>query len=320
VSSASPLFFLPSFGANFLRGTESSIGITLYANGGLNTNYLAPVYGQAPAGVDARQIFLTPTFAHRFGGRHTFGVAPVFAYQEFKASGLASFSAFSSDPKDLTNNGWSQSVGLGVRAGYLGQLTSRLAVGAAYRSLTKMQTFKKYSGLFAGQGGFDIPAAYNFGAAVKASNRVTLSGDVQRTLYSSVPSVGNPMVPNLVTAELGMNGGAGFGWRDLTVGRLGAQVIVGRNWTLLAGVSESGQTVPKSEVLLNILTPAVLRTHVTFGITQQTGSRAFHLALVRALSNSLTGPNQLELPGQQSITLHMDQWEVEAGVTFGVRR
>jgi long-chain fatty acid transport protein len=128
------------------------------------------------------------------------------------------------------------------------------------------------------------------------------------------------MVPNLVTAELGMNGGAGFGWRDLTVGRLGAQVIVGRNWTLLAGVSESGQTVPKSEVLLNILTPAVLRTHVTFGITQQTGSRAFHLALVRALSNSLTGPNQLELPGQQSITLHMDQWEVEAGVTFGVRR
>jgi long-chain fatty acid transport protein len=320
VSSASPLFLLPSFGMNFLRGRESSIGLSLYANGGLNTNYRAPVYGQAPTGVDARQIFLTPTFAHRFGGRHTLGVAPVVAYQEFKASGLESFTAFSSDPKNLTNNGWSQSFGFGVRAGYLGQLTSWLTIGAAYRSLTKMQTFAKYSGLFAGQGGFDIPAAYNFGVAAKVGERLTLSGDAQRTLYSSIPSVGNPMLPNLVTAKLGTNDGAGFGWRDLTVVRLGAQVTVNRNWTLRAGVSESGQTIPPSEVLLNILTPAVIRTHVTFGVTRRRNSRALHLAVVRALSNSVTGPNSLELPGRQSITLHMDQWEVEAGMTFGGRR
>jgi hypothetical protein len=47
------------------------------------------------------------------------------------------------------------------------------------------------------------------------------------------------------------------------------------------------------------------------------GSRAFNLAVVRALSASLTGPNPLEIPGRQNIKLRMDQWEVEAGFTFG---
>jgi hypothetical protein len=59
---------------------------------------------------------------------------------------------------------------------------------------------------------------------------------------------------------------------------------------------------------------------VTFGVSRLKGSRALHLAVVRALSSSLTGPNQLELPGRQTITLHMDQWEVEGGLTFGIRR
>jgi len=319
VSSDSPLFLLPSFGMNFLHGTESSIGLTLYANGGLNTNYPAPVYGQAPTGVDARQIFLTPTFAHRFSGRHTFGVAPIFAYQQFKASGLEAFAPFSSDPKNLTNNGVSRALGVGIRVGYLGQLTSWLTVGAAYQSTIVMQKFERYSGLFAEQGGFNIPASYNVGAAAKAGKQVTLSAEVQGTFYNSIPSVGHPMLPNLLTAQLGSNGGAGFGWNDLTVVRVGAQIAVNKNWTLRAGVSEGGQTVPESQVLLNILTPAVIRTHVTFGVTRWMGSKAIHLAVVRALSASITGPNPLEIPGQQSITLHMDQWEFEAGFTFGAR-
>lgn len=317
VSSDSPLFPLPSFGLTFLHGTETAIGLALYVNGGLNTNYPAPVFGYAPAGVDARQIFLTPTFAHRFGGRHTLGVAPIIAYQQFKAAGLAAFAAFSSDPQRLTNAGTGRAFGLGIHAGYLGQITSWLSIGAAYRSRTWMQKFGNYSGLFVGQGAFDIPASYTFGVAAKTGRHLTLSADVQRTLYSSIPSLGNTILPNLLTSPLGSNGGPGFGWNDLTVVRAGAQIFVNRNWTLRAGVSEGGKTVPESQVLFNILTPAVVRTHVTFGLTRSMGSRAFNLAVVRALSASLTGPNPLEVPGRQNIKLRMDQWEVEAGFTFG---
>lgn len=320
VSSDSPLFVLPSFGANFMLGTESSYGFSLYVNGGLNTNYPAAVYGQSPTGVDARQVFFTPTFAHRFAGKHTFGVAPIFAYQQFKASGVAAFAPFSSDPGNLSNRGKAQAFGVGIRVGYLGELTNWLTVGATYRSRTEMTNFERYSGLFAEYGGFDIPAAYNFGAAVKASKSVTISGDVQRTLYSSIASVGHPLLPNLLTSPLGTNGGPGFGWQDLTVGRVGAQVAVNPKWTLRTGVSFSGQTVPESQVLLNILTPAVLRTHLTFGVTRWMGAKAFHLAVVHAFSSSISGANPLEVPGRQRISLRMDQWEVEMGFTFGIRR
>ena len=36
-----------------------------------------------------------------------------------------------------------------------------------------------------------------------------------------------------------------------------------------------------------------------------------------AFSNSITGPNPLEAPGQQTIELKMDQWLVEVGYSFG---
>ena len=210
--------------------------------------------GRSPTGVDARQIFLTPTFAHRFGGRHTFRRGACRRLSGVQGFGPGrSFCGVlvgSEEPDQqrlvTVTSGW------GYAPGILGQLTSWLAVGAAYRSLTKMQDFAKYSGLFAGHGGFNIPAAYNFGVAVQAGKRLTFSGDVQRTLYSSIPSVGHPMLPNLVTAMLGASGGAGFGWRDLTVVRFGAQGVVNQKWTLRAGVSESGQTIPASEVFCSI--------------------------------------------------------------------
>jgi len=320
VKSDSPLFLLPSFGANFLRGTETSFGLSVYVNGGLNTNYPAPVFGSAPTGVDARQVFFTPTLAHRFGGRHTFGIAPIFAYQQFKAYGLRAFSAFSSDPANLSDNGWASALGVGVRAGYLGEWTEWLAVGAAYRSRTKMSRFDKYAGLFADRGGFDIPSAYNFGVAIRSAAKLTLSADVQRTHYSEVASVGHPMLPNLTTAKLGDANGAGFGWRDLTVGRFGAIYDVSPQWTVRGGVSASGRTVPESEVLFNIVAPAVVRSHAAFGFSRRLGSRALHLAVVRAFSGSVTGVNPLEVPGRQNVKLRMDQWEVEIGFTFGAKR
>ena len=38
---------------------------------------------------------------------------------------------------------------------------------------------------------------------------------------------------------------------------------------------------------------------------------------MRALSQSVKGPNPLEAPGQQTIELRMDQWDVEVGFSFG---
>jgi len=68
-------------------------------------------------------------------------------------------------------------------------------------------------------------------------------------------------------------------------------------------------------VLFNIVAPAVIEQHFAVGATRRVGKDwDASFALTRALSNSVTGPNPLEVPGQQTITLRMDEWELELGL------
>src|SRR3990167_176212 len=112
--------------------------------------------GQGNLGVDLAQLVFAPTLAYKFSPAHSFGVAPLVAYQRFKAYGLQSFAAISSDPANVSNRGYDDAWGLGLRLGYYGRLTPAVAVGAAYATKIEMQEFDKYRGLFAERGDFDI--------------------------------------------------------------------------------------------------------------------------------------------------------------------
>ena len=84
-----------------------------------------------------------------------------------------------------------------------------------------------------------------------------------------------------------------------------------------AGYSWGEQPIPESEMLFNILAPGVIEQHLTFGVSKLVGSgQELTLALSRGFSKSISGPNALEVPGQQTIELKMDQWEFGFGVTF----
>jgi long-chain fatty acid transport protein len=70
-----------------------------------------------------------------------------------------------------------------------------------------------------------------------------------------------------------------------------------------------------------LLAPGVIEQHVTFGFSKLVnGSQEISLALTRAFSKEVTGPNPLEVPGLQSIELRMDQWDLELSWSFGIRR
>lgn len=321
VESGSRLFLVPNFGANWLVRENVSFGITMFGNGGMNTNYGAPVFGSKPAGVNLMQMFIVPTVAARFGRKHSAGISPILAWQRFKAEGVSAFAPFSSDPAALSNQGYAQSAGAGVKVGYMGQFHSTLSVGAYYQSVVKMGKFKRYRGLFAEAGGFDIPQAFTGGIVVRPQRRVSLSADVERILYSRVRSIGNPLLPNLMQARLGDANGAGFGWRDVTVGRFGAEVSPAREWVLRGGFSTTGQPVAASEVLFNILAPGVIERHATFGLTRALpGGKSVHFAVVHAFESKVRGANPLEAPGQQHIQLKMQQWEFEIGFSYGMKQ
>ncbi len=318
VESESKLFVIPSLGYNRMMNDDYSIGISLYGNGGMNTDYNTNTFGgTTPTGVDLGQLFLVPTYARKLNAKHSIGLSPIIAYQRFEAKGLQAFSGFSSDGTKLTNNDHESSFGYGGRIGYLGEVAPGVFLGATYQTKIYMSEFDDYAGLFAEQGDFDIPASWSVGLAVKATPEITIALDVQQILYSDVKSVNNPFLPNLRTAFLGNDGGAGFGWEDITVVKVGAQWQAAPEWIVRAGYSYGEQPIPDTEVMFNIIAPGVIEHHITAGCTKKIGSnQELHLALMYALENDVTGANPLEVPGQQTIKLTMNQWEFTAGYSW----
>jgi long-chain fatty acid transport protein len=314
--SDSKWFVIPAIGASWNLNNSSAFGLAAYGNGGMNTNYAAATFGFTPTGVDLSQMFLAPTFAKKIGA-HAFGLTAILAYQRFQAEGLAAFGNFSGDAAHLTNNDYDNAFGYGGRIGYQGEWLKNFFLGAAYQMKTQMSKFDHYAGLFAEEGCFDIPSNWTAGLAYKPTSAFALAFDVQQIFYSECKAVGNPLLPNLMTSKLGEENGAGFGWKDMTVFKGGVQWQARKDWTLRAGYSNGKQPIPESEVLFNILAPGVIEQHATFGFTKAFANQnEISFALMHGFSKSITGPNPLEAPGQQTIELKMNQWEFEIGYSF----
>ena len=320
-------FFIPSLGANFKVGENGAFGIALYGNGGMNTDWPNEVFYAGNAGVDLSQMFVAPTYAVRLGENHGLGLTAIGAVQWFQATGLASFGMFSTDPASLTDNGKSYSYGGGLRVGYMGNFSPYFSIGASYQTKIWMSEFDEYAGLFAQKGDFDIPANWVIGVAIKPTENFDIAVDYQRVLYSKIPAIANPMMPALggcmmgqVSSCMGGDQGPGFGWQDMSVIKIGAQLRTGSGWTWRAGYSYGEQPIPESEMLFNILAPGVIEQHVTAGFSKAFGTQEISFAVMRGLDKSISGPNALEAPNQQTIDLQMDQWQFELSWGFGIDR
>ena len=318
VESDSEWFIIPAIGFNKMLNEKHALGVSVFGNGGMNTDYDTNTFGGSKStGVDLSQLFITPTYAIKVHPKHSLGLSFVLAYQRFEARGLEAFGMFSSSPKNLTNNNHDNSFGYGARIGYLGEVLPSLFLGASYQTRIWMDEFGDYKGLFAEQGDFDIPQTWTIGLAYKATPALVFTADVQKIYYSDVDSVANPLLPNLQKSLLGNDNGAGFGWDDMTVIKLGAQWQSSEDWTWRAGFSYGEQPISSSEVLFNIIAPGVIEYHATLGITKKiTENSEIDLALMRAFEESVKGPNPLEAKGQQTIELTMDQWEISVGYSW----
>jgi long-chain fatty acid transport protein len=229
-------------------------------------------------------------------------------------------------PTALSNNDHDMSYGFGVGAGLWWGITDTVSFGLAYQSKIAMGEFDDYADLFAEAGDFDIPSSLKAGLSFLASDTLRINLDVEHTAYSDVDSVGNPMaylagcpaVPlggtNLENC-LGGSAGAGFGWDDMTTYKVGAEWQQNEMNTWRFGYSYGKQPVQAADVLFNILAPGVMESHITFGLTRQTGNgSAWSFSFMYAPEKSVTGPNMFD--PTQTITLSMDQFEVEMAYRF----
>jgi len=290
-------FIIPEFGYIKSLSDRLSVGVAIYGNGGMNTDYKngIPLFGNSRAGVDLAQVFVSPTVSWKPKANHAIGVSLNLAYQRFEAKGLQNFanSFVSSSPNHVTNNGHDGAYGAGIHIGWMGELNEHVRVGAHYRSKTYMSKFDDYKGLFANQGEFDIPENYGVGIAVKATPQLTLAADIERINYNDVDSVGNS-VANFFTAQLGADKGAGFGWENTTVYKLGVLYDVNKQLTLRAGYNHVNQPIPSDETLFNILAPGVVEDHLTLGLTWAvTPTSELSVSYMHAFENTVRGKQSI---------------------------
>jgi long-chain fatty acid transport protein len=293
-------FVIPEFGYTRKIDASTSIGIAVYGNGGLNTDYGTNPFsrfgGTGSTGVNLEQLFITPSVAYKLSETNTVGVALNLAYQRFEAKGVGFFAAIpgiSTAPGSLSNQGVDTSTGAGVRLGWSAKVTPGLTLGATWASKIPGK-FDKYKGLFADGGNFDIPENYGLGIAVEASPQWTFAADVQTIRYSQTPSVGNPVANLFAKGQpLGSANGPGFGWKDVTVFKLGASHQLNQDLTLRAGVSFANQPVPDSETFFNVLAPGVIQKHLTLGATWNLGSGELTGFYARAFGQTVNGSGSI---------------------------
>jgi long-chain fatty acid transport protein len=352
--SDSNLFAVPELAYNRMMSPTWSLGLTVYGNGGMNTDYPG---GQLPSpgacgpatgpgtgfnpqpgpynllcgngslGVDLSQLIVAPSAAFKLGPDHAIGIAPLFAYQRFRIEGIQPFEGFSTSPGSVTNNGYDDSTGWGVRVGYYGRITPQIAIGAAYASKMSMGEFDKYKGLFAEQGGFDIPSHYSVAITYLPSPDTLVTAEYQRINYSDAKSVGNPSrlllqcAGGSVSNCLGGSDGAGFGWRDINVFKLGVQWQQSSTLTLRAGYNLSDNPIRAEDVTMNILAPGVVRHHLTAGATWKLDNdSAVTGAFMYAFNNDVNGPSLLNnfVPGLQAQE-KIEMYQYSIGVQYSRR-
>jgi long-chain fatty acid transport protein len=329
VESDGDYFLIPHFAYNMGLDSSSAVGVSVYGNGGMNTEYKptatnpSGTFGAGTAGVNLEQLFFNFSYAYKLQDKHAIGVSLILVAQRFRAMGLESFGGFSLDASNLSGNRNSYSYGGGIKLGYQGEVSKGLRVGVSYQSKMSMGEFDEYKGLFAESGDFDIPSTYTLGVSYEIDGVGTIVADYQRIMYSDVASISNP-IANLQTGCtpgapatgagcLGGSNGGGFGWEDIGVIKVGYQwKAADMDWRV--GYSHSDQPIQNSEVLFNILAPATIQDHVTFGLTKDMGSnQEFNFSAGYALKNSVEGPNAFDAPNTQTIKLEMSQIDLQAG-------
>jgi len=334
------LFLIPSFGMNWKLDDKSALGFTVVGHGGMNTDFDTKTFrnfnilglfpARSPTGVDLKQVVVGLTYARQLTPRQAVGITPLFAGQGIVVHGLQPFGVqgprgrglFSESPDNVTNNGRDYAFGGGFRIGWLGTLHERLDAGVSFQSKLWMTKFHRYKGLFAEQGGFDVPPILNAGLAFKISPKLTLVGDYERVFYSDIESLNNQNdvpIRQILTdpnKRLGASGGGlGFGWEDVNVYKIGLQYTLNDSWVLRGGFSHGDKPWSGANTLFNVLAPATTTDHASLGFTYAINKHSdIVFAYTHAFQSKIKGTSQFT--GSQTGYVQMYQDDVEVSWAY----
>lgn len=319
VESDSENFFIPSVGFSWPISSEASLGLAIYGNGGMNTDYAshdtpggAGTFGGDHTGVNYAQIFTNLNYSRKFAdGKASWGIGAVLNYSYIRMNGLKNFGGFSNNSDNLTNQGYDHAFGIGLRLGVLGDIATGIRLGASYQTKIK-NTFDDYRGLFPHKGEFDIPANAQIGVAADIGSGV-FTFDIQQIQYSESDAIGNTSRTLMTGGKLGDN--VGFGWDNMTIYKAGYTWSTNDKWTWRVGASYGEQPIPDSEVTFSILATGVIEQHFTAGFSKVLDNgKEVNVAFMYAPEKCVTGNHLLNPANSNEIC--MKQFSVDVGMSF----
>jgi long-chain fatty acid transport protein len=250
---------------------ELAAGVVFY-----NRNYQKTTYnrslvllGTSHLGLEYFHQTLSPILAIRICNSHSFGISGNYQVERLKVNGLENFdnALFSNHPGRVTNNGYSWATGWSFTLGYWGQLTDCLSIGLTYQPKTCMHKLGKYKGFLAEHGKLNIPPKYGAGIAYRVLPCVTVAFDVEYIQWDRIRSLRNRLLHHGVLERLGTRHGPGFGFRNQTYYRIGAEWQIDDCWAVRVGFRHANSPVRKSQTTINLLTIDCVEDFATIGAT-----------------------------------------------------
>jgi len=318
--SDSNWLFVPNFAFAKRINDKFSTGISFYANGGMNTNYgddfggsgMAPAgstgaFGGGRAGGDLKQMFINVPVAFKPTPNFSLGASFLTLIETVKLHGLGRFTPFSIDPNNFSNRFTSVGFGFGGLFGAVYKVNDIVSLGASYQTKITPSQLSAYRGLFP-NGRIEVPAKTKAGVSVKPTAQTVVNLDYEFIDYEGTKAFGNPNVCTSMTPCFGPGNGSGFGFKNTNAIKLGGQWQYNEDWIFRAGYGYNNNPIQSSQVLLNIIAPAVTEHHLTLGFTRKINeSNKINASFLYAPNSSISGPNQFN--PAQTITLSMHQYE-----------
>jgi long-chain fatty acid transport protein len=318
-------FPVPNFAINrrVSLGFADAIALSVYGNGGINTQYADVPNANCPPGysglncggelgLNLTQTFVSVAFAKTLAPGFSLGVAPILARQQFRLMGVGAFAAFSADPAHFSNQGTFETWGTGVKAGLEMTIAPGLKFGIAGTSAISMGRVANYAGVLAEQGKMNIPGNAQLGVSYQIRPDLKIFADYRHIWYASVAALGNPSTP---VAPFGFPNGPGFGARDLDVVKFGAEWQRSTDLTLRAGYAFGAPMFRSPDADLNLLTGGAARHHITTGMKYKLTERLdLEASGMYSPRTSLSGEELLN--PARNITIHSRQYELTVGAVY----
>ncbi|WP_039376419.1 OmpP1/FadL family transporter [Parachlamydia acanthamoebae] len=291
---------------------DVTLGIVAYNRSYVKTTYKTnfPIFGTSKLGLEYIHETLSPSIAMKFWDQLSVGISVNYMLQRIKVNGLQliDIPTRTAHIGHVTNRGYNYSQGVGVTFGILWDITDCLKIGATYQPETSMTRFGRYTGFFSQRGKFNIPQKASGGISYRFLPCATIAFDVEYIPWSDIAALRNPLKAKYVTTtnpllpgfipsrRLGKSKGIGFGWRNQTFYRVGADYALNDQLIVRAGYRYAKTPIRRSQTVTNQLLVDVIEHYITCGATWKvTRCQEISAYYAHGFYNKVKGKNSIPL-------------------------